>query len=105
MRTAFARTQPDACSCPSRPLSESPPTCLPAIQISDDLNRLEKVGQFQQLVEMSELNPDLKHKVCGPGCVLLGMPVGPLTCAGAALGRRLTSGASCCSVEAICWYW
>eukprot|EP00967_Tisochrysis_lutea_P025812 scaffold29781_cov18-Tisochrysis_lutea.AAC.1 len=33
------------------------------LQICDELNRLEKVGQFQQLVELSELNPDLKHKV------------------------------------------
>jgi len=32
-------------------------------QICDELNRLETVGQFQQLVELSEMNPDLKHKV------------------------------------------
>lgn len=32
-------------------------------QISDDLNRLEKVGQFQQLLEIIELNSDLKNKV------------------------------------------
>ncbi len=33
------------------------------IQVPDDLNRVEKVGQFQQLVELAEVNPDLKNKV------------------------------------------
>ncbi|GAX84826.1 hypothetical protein CEUSTIGMA_g12247.t1 [Chlamydomonas eustigma] len=33
------------------------------IGIPDDLNRIEKVGQFQQLVEQSEMNSDLKNKV------------------------------------------
>lgn len=33
------------------------------VDVPDDLNRVEKVGQFQQLVEMTEVNSDLKHKL------------------------------------------
>ena len=33
------------------------------IIIPDELNKVDKVGQFQQLVEMSEMNSDLKNKV------------------------------------------
>lgn len=33
------------------------------VQIPDDLNRVEKVGQFQKLVELTEVNSDLKNKV------------------------------------------
>jgi hypothetical protein len=34
------------------------------ITLPDELNRVDKVGQFQQLVEQSEMNSDLKTKVC-----------------------------------------
>ena len=38
------------------------------IGIPDELNKVDKVGQFQQLVEMCEMNSDLKNKVrCHPG--------------------------------------
>lgn len=33
------------------------------ISITDDLNRIDKVGQFQQMVEMTEKDSDLKNKV------------------------------------------
>lgn len=33
------------------------------IDIPNDLNKIEKVGQFQRLVELTELNSDLKNKV------------------------------------------
>mmetsp|Transcript_29342 Transcript_29342/g.64952 ORF Transcript_29342/g.64952 Transcript_29342/m.64952 type:complete len:729 (+) Transcript_29342:226-2412(+) len=33
------------------------------IPVPDELNRIEKVGQFQHLVELSEMNSDLKNKV------------------------------------------
>ncbi len=35
------------------------------ISIPDSLNTLEKVGQFQQLVELAEMQSDLKNKVGG----------------------------------------
>ncbi len=37
------------------------------ISVPDELNRIDKVGQFQQLVEQSEMNSDLKNKVRGSG--------------------------------------
>lgn len=33
------------------------------INVPDELNRVDKVGQFQQLVELSEVNTELKNKV------------------------------------------
>ena len=33
------------------------------VHVRDDLNRVEKVGQFRELVEMTEVNSDLKNKV------------------------------------------
>jgi hypothetical protein len=37
--------------------------------VPDELNRVDKVGTFQQLVEMTEINTDLKNKVCVRACV------------------------------------
>jgi len=48
------------------------------VDLPDDLVRVERVGQFQQLVELTEQSQELKHKVGGgggggggvaPGCV------------------------------------
>ena len=33
------------------------------IGVPDNLNRIEKVGQFRELVELSEMNSDIKNKV------------------------------------------
>jgi len=38
--------------------------CPHCSQVPDHLNCLECVGEFQQLVEMSEQNADVKSKVC-----------------------------------------
>lgn len=33
------------------------------IGVPDNLNRIDKVGQFRELVELSEMNSDIKNKV------------------------------------------
>lgn len=34
------------------------------VQVPDEMNRVDKVGIFQQLVELCEVNTDVKNKVC-----------------------------------------
>lgn len=64
---------------PSRPRPATPAPCgrCPPqaareenleIDLPDDLVRVERVGQFTQLVELTEASQELKHKVRGCSC-------------------------------------
>lgn len=59
---AFVERNPILCPCSAR-IPQAAVEENIEVDLPDDLMRIERVGQFQQLVELTEASQELKHKV------------------------------------------